>query len=159
MQLLEGFIWLGYDWVRILIPVLIALQPIVQSFGNAYFNRQPVFYIPVIIGFLVMAFIRVPKKIDVGPNGHLDWNMRFSSHMAFVFFYLFYYAFMTIPLLWQRPFSRFGALPVFGAVILIWSLYNYNDSGEFSSMWCFLAIGYAFIAYEVNKLREIQRQE
>jgi len=151
MQFAEGLAWLNYDIARYLVVYIVALQPVIQSFGNAYFNNQPIFYIPVIIGFLMMFLIRPPGKIGVGPNGHLDWFVRFDNNWSYVFYFLFYYSFMAIPLLWQKPIQRFSPLLIYGILILIYSIYNYRETGEFSSMWCFLAIGYAILAYLLNR--------
>lgn len=152
VQLWEGFIWLGFDLAKYFLVLTIGLQPIVQSFGNAYFNGQPLFYIPTIIGLLFLLFFSVPEKMGKGINGHLNWQMNTDKNTFFyLLFGVFYFVFMSIPLIWQVPFSRYGILVVYGVITLIWSFYNFNSSGEFSSMWCFLAIGYAFLAYLVNK--------
>jgi hypothetical protein len=150
MQLAEGFAWLGYDLAKYFIIFIVGLQPIVQSFGNAYFNGQPLFYIPVIIGFMLLSVLRVQEKIGVGLNGHLNWFLNFDNKMWYFIYFAYYFTFMTVPLFWQVPLNRYSILAVYGILTLLWSVYNYQLSGEFSSMWCFLAIGYAILAYIVN---------
>jgi hypothetical protein len=150
MQLAEGFAWLGYDIAKYFIIYIVGLQPIVQSFGNAYFNGQPLFYIPVIIGFLLLSFVRNPEKISAGINGHLNWSVKFDNVFIALLCLSYYFIFISLPMLWQVPLKRYIILGIYGVLTLLWSLYNYQISGEFSSMWCFLAIGYAILAYIVN---------
>ena len=150
MQLAEGFVWLGYDIAKYFIIYIVGLQPIVQSFGNAYFNEQPLFYIPVIIGFMLLSVLRVQDKIGVGINGHLSWFLNFDNKVWYFIYFAYYFTFMNIPLFWQIPLKRYSILAVYGILTFLWSVYNYKLSGECSSMWCFLAIGYAVLAYIVN---------
>lgn len=151
MQFAEGLAWLNYDIARYLIVYIVTLQPIIQSFGNAYFNGQKIFYIPVLIGILFILLIRVPENIGVGPNGHLDWSLRFDNIWSYSLYFIFYYGFMLIPLFWQIPITRFYPLIIYGVGTLLWTNYNYKATGEFSSMWCFLAIGYAILAFYLNR--------
>lgn len=157
VQLGEGFIWLGYEIFRYFLVFIVALQPIVQSFGNAYFNGKSIFYIPVIIGLLFLFILRAPKNIGKGMNGHLDWGIE-HIHVYFIILYgIYYFTFMCLPLLWQVPHKRFLVLFIYGVTTCLWSFYNYNYSGEFSSMWCYLAMGYAFLAYIVN-MKSIEKE-
>ena len=150
IQLAEGLAWLDFDISRYLLLYIVAFQPIIQSFGNAYFNNQPLFYIPVIIGLLYIPFFRVIDKITKGVGGHLVWNVNHINKYLMILYGVYYFTYMSLPLLWQVPLQRYSILIVYGLLTLTWSLYNYNLSGEFTSMWCFLGIGYAFLAYIVN---------
>ncbi len=150
MQFAEGLAWLNYDIARYLVIYIVSLQPVIQSLGNAYFNNQPLFYIPVIIGLILFGIVKIPDKIGVGPNGHLDWFVNFDNKLYYTIYFIFYFTFMLVPLFWQQPLSRYSPLIIYGVGTLIWTLYNYMETNEFSSMWCFLAIGYAFLAYFVN---------
>lgn len=150
VQLGEGFIWLGYDIFRYFLVFIVGIQPIVQSFGNAYFNNKPIFYIPVIIGLLFLFILRAPKNIGTGINGHLDWEIKHINIYFLILYGIYYFTFMSLPLLWQVPYNRFLVLFIYGVSTAIWSFYNYHLTGEFSSMWCYLAIGYAFLAYFLN---------
>jgi len=136
----------------------VGIQPIVQSFGNAYFNDKSLFNIPVILGLLFLLLLRFPKKIGKGINGQLNWEIN-HINMYFIFLYgIYYFIFMSLPLLWQVPYNRFLPLFLYGLLTCIWSYYNYILSGEFSSMWCYLAIGYAFLAYFVNMKSTLKNQ-
>jgi len=89
----------------------VGIQPIVQSFGNAYFNDKSLFNIPVILGLLFLLLLRFPKKIGKGINGQLNWEIN-HINMYFIFLYgIYYFIFMSLPLLWQVPYNRF--LPLF----------------------------------------------
>jgi len=159
MQFAEGLAWLNYDIARYLVIYIVSLQPVIQSLGNAYFNNQPFFYIPVIIGLILFGIVKIPDKIGVGPNGHLDWFVNFDNKLYYTIYFIFYFTFMLVPLFWQQPLSRYSPLIIYGVGTLIWTLYNYMETNEFSSMWCFLAIGYAFLAYYLNKNNQKENEQ
>ena len=158
-QFAEGLAWLNYDIARYLVIYIVSLQPVIQSLGNAYFNNQPLFYIPVIIGLILLGIVKIPDKIGVGANGHLDWFVTFDNKLHYIIYFIFYFTFMLVPLFWQQPLSRYSPLIIYGVVTLIWTLYNYMETNEFSSMWCFLAIGYAFLAYYLNKNNQKENEQ
>ena len=165
MQLLEGIIWVYKD-NNLQIPSIMSYailfvlicQPLVQTFGllttkstNKMFNKNVKnlmkwgLVIVTIIGILNM-FNLSPQKIDIGKCGHLKWNLTFKFEKLHEIFLIFYFIFMSIPLLFMKPLSRGIILLLYGIISLLLIQFVYNCK-EFSSMWCFIAIIYGLIAF------------
>ena len=105
---------------------------------------------PYTRGFDVLPLLGFKNKVGRGPNGYLDWVFKFSSKNVEALYSLYYFTFMFLPLFVMTPLTRFYPLIVYLAATLLYSIYNYSKSGERSSMWCFLAIGYSALCYYVN---------
>ena len=150
VQLGEGLLHIGKDIGRQVILYSIALQPVVLSFGAAYWGKKSWFYAPTLAGLMFLPLLGFKNKVGRGPNGYLDWVFKFSSKNVEVLYSLYYFTFMFLPLFAMTPLTRFYPLIVYLAATLLYSIYNYSKSGEWSSMWCFLAIGYSALCYYVN---------
>lgn len=160
VQLGEFFIWKGLDnnndkkLINIglcIISFCVLMQPIIQSFGNAYFNDIKIFYIPVIIGLYFLFYINIKKTITIGPNHHLIWSFNDDNFNLITSFRIYYIIFIALGLLWMKPIKKFIWLYIYGIIILLISYYNYYKTNEDNSMWCFYSLGYAFLAYFLNK--------
>lgn len=151
VQLGEGLLHLEHLWGRWIILYSIALQPVVNSFGAAYWGKSPIFYIPFVIGLLFIPFLSIKGDITRGPNGYLDWIFKFPGKTFTIIYAIYYFTFMFLPLTQMKPITRFYPLIIYLAITLLISLYNYGRSGEWSSMWCFMAIGYSVLCYYSNQ--------
>ena len=150
VQLGEGLLHIGKDIGRQVILYSIALQPVLFSLGAAYWGKTPFFYAPTLAGLLFLPFLGFKSKVGRGPNGYLDWVFKFPSRKTELAYVLYYFTFMFLPLFAMTPLTRFYPLIVYLAATLLYSLYNYSNTGEWSTMWCFLAIGFSALAYYVN---------
>lgn len=91
--------------------------------------------------------------VRVGPNGHLVW-LRDGEPSILGWWGWVYLAGLLLPLLWLWYWSGYrqslGWLLLFAIASLIWSWQRYHESGEFGSMWCYLAVGFGFLVWLVN---------
>lgn len=153
VQLGEGLLHIGKDIGKWVILYSVALQPVVMSFGAAYWGKSPLFYIPTVVGLMFLPMLSMKNRVSRGPNGYLDWVFKFPSSRLMTVYSIYYFTFMFLPLLVMTPFSRFYPLVIYLAATLLYSLYNYSNTGEWSTMWCFLAIGYSALCYVLNRKR------
>lgn len=150
VQLGEGMVWQGFDIGKYIILYSVLLQPIMQTFGNAYYNNQPHYYIYVFLGIIFLLLGKISKKIAIGPNHHLQWNILFNTKLVSILFILYYFIFTALPILEQKPRKNFKWLFILYIIALVYSLYSYINSNEWTSMWCFSAIIYSITAYYIN---------
>lgn len=153
IQLVEYYIWcslysddkVANRYWTVLIPPLLWLQPLVQTIG--YFSTLDqydscaVFVALSSILFYttstILSFVQRNHRKEisqVGPNGHLVWSQENIHSLPQALLYLLG---MFIPLLAAKEYLLF----IYGALSLVYSRVVYPVQ-EFSSMWCFIAIGY-----------------
>lgn len=153
IQLAEYYIWCSLYaddkeanryWTAT-IPTLLWLQPLVQTIGylttdnittinQMYITLAFIFF--YVVNILVTFVQRNHKQIisQVGPNGHLVWT---PGRVHSLFSGIAYMLGMFVPLLMAREYL----LLAYGTLSFIYSRVVYPIE-EFSSMWCFIAIGY-----------------
>ena len=98
------------------------------------------------LGFLLyglfLALTELPSfstknwQTSVGPNGHLQH--KWLSEQPFGFIML---AFLIVPLFLAGEWL----LATVNLVGMLFAAYNYYNTSEFSSMWCFVAISFWFV--------------
>lgn len=101
--------------------------------------------------FCVGIYYVATSEFDVktGTDGHLQWFRDGGSLMGSIFGPI-YLAGLFLPLmvLWvQYGFdSRVLILLLYGAISALYTVTHYS-SESFSSMWCYLAVGFAFLVW------------
>jgi len=155
IQLWEGFIWMyGMDneyISNIVVPlILITLytQPFVQTYMAYSHTNSSLLYLLSIFYFLLLFYILYRSfhermYVSTGPHNHLIWHSCDSP--SFIgSFGLLYLIGMFIGLVYGFP----NTLPLFvyGCITFIYST-KYWKTLEFSSYWCFIAVGYSILAY------------
>lgn len=150
IQLLEAGIWYNYDnelngKLTRLILLALLLQPVI-NFYMAYTTTGKLWY-----GFLAYVLIAIGVALYLynskdkfksikGENGHLIWLQNdknlFSDKKLLGLIYLFG---ILYPMLYIPNFKAKIATIGITLGTALYSIYNYNSTGEFSSMWCFSA--------------------
>lgn len=147
IQLIEYFIWSSiYEnntprnsyWTSI-IPSLLWLQPFIQTLGYLMVVDDTIIPSMLVIYYLykaIRSFSNRPQLIShIGTYGHLVWGHHFTLGQSLLYLYG-----MFAPLLLARQYVLFG----YGLVSLVYIRVKYPIQ-EFSSMWCFVAIGYTIL--------------
>jgi hypothetical protein len=154
IQLLEAGLWTtDKEHMNQLLTSLIVLallaQPLVQNYMGYKYTKQPVLWVFTII-YILLFIWGITKALSIenyksypGPNGHLVWERKDESHVLNPFT-LLYLIGLFIPLLFMK---NYLGIPLV-AIGLITFAYSWMRTGgkEFSSLWCFTAVAYAFIA-------------
>lgn len=163
IQLLEGLIWSRMDRnittgiATITAIILIALwsQPLVQTYMGYRTTGSKILYYGTILfvallGYAIYRAVTGNFTTIVGPNGHLVWidknNKSFLSSDKTKFLTIFYLMGLLGPLLFMKGIWQKTALIGYGLATLLYSIYNYSNTEEMSSMWCFIACGYSLVA-------------
>lgn len=153
MQLIEGFIWLAKDnnkdesfMVKLILPVLL-LQPLINIYWLYKLGNKRKYlpllltYIGIVIGLTLYCFTTSEKfNAAIGKNGHLIWKKNGNTlfHNTYILGTIYIVGLFVPMFLIPNINIRIITLALaFGTAL--WSLYNYNISKEFSSMWCFTA--------------------
>lgn len=153
IQVWEGLIWtFGFEneyITKIVLPlILITLytQPFTQTYMAYRYTKSHVLYIMSVLYLMILLFTisrAFTEKTTVckGPNGHLVWNFTHETFTG-----VFYLIGMFLGLIYGFPMT----LPLFlyGIFTFLYSM-KYWNTGEFSSYWCFIAVGYSILAYMV----------
>ena len=165
IQLLEGGVWYSLenkkkslnDLLTRLILIALLLQPLVQTYLGYTHTKSAFLGILsyIFIGMLVWGLLRVCKSpkgsfsSSVGPKGHLVWNSTESSNfiggkneVLSKIIPIFYFIGISLPLFFMKNHKGLPLLIV-GIGTAAYSLL-YASGKEFSSMWCFTAVLYAF---------------
>lgn len=153
IQLAEYYIWCSLyaddketnrKWTAAIQPLL-WLQPLVQTIGYLSTNNiTTVNHFLIVMAFIsfyvinvLVTFCQMSSKqtiSQVGPNGHLVWTPgRVHSLLPGIAYILGIF----VPLLMSREYL----LLAYGTISFVYSRITYPIE-EFSSMWCFIAIGY-----------------
>lgn len=166
IQLLEAGLWstdkesLNQLLTGLIVLALLA-QPLVQSYmgykymsstklgGDSYTKQNLLLimtYVYVILfiwGLIKVISNRESYQSKVGPNGHLVWESKGEPHVLSPFTWLYLIG-LFIPLLFMK---NYKGLPLL-AIGLITFAYSWikTKGKEFSSLWCFTAVIYAFVA-------------
>jgi hypothetical protein len=148
MQVGEGFIHQGKQWGRWIIWISVILQPIAQTLGSAYFGGNTIWYFWTALCILVAPFLHIDDVVKPGTHGHLEWSVQTKIFQPL--YVMIYMIGAIVPLLWMSPLSRFGILPFYMILTMLYSLYYFYNKHQWSSMWCFFACVYSVIAYIVN---------
>lgn len=138
--------------------MILILQTVVLSFGVYMFTTGWVnaIALALFIGSLLLfsygAYLTSTQKFDawVGPSGHIIWSRNGDNLMGSVLGPLYLIGlFLPLILLWiQYGLANLSPLVliVYGAVSAVYVMANY-PSQSFSSMWCYLAVGFAFLQW------------
>ena len=148
MQLGEGLIHQGMQWGKWIIWLSVIFQPMAQCLGAAYFGGHSGWYIWAILCALVAPFLKIDNVVRRGASGHLAWSVR-TEPMQSVFTVI-YMVGAIAPLLFMSPLLHYGVLAFYMVLSMMYSLYNFYNTREWSSMWCFFACVFSLIAYSVN---------
>jgi len=154
IQLWEGLIWyfgtthcLSNTVFVPLILVTLYLQPFVQTWMGYLTTKQRTLYIMsfVYIVLLIFALYRAFTEnfsVVVGEHGHLVWNTDRGSFIGS--FGVLYLLGMFLGLLYDAPTTL--PLIVYGLISFTVAM-KYMPTKEFSSFWCYIAVGYSVVAY------------
>lgn len=147
IQLIEYFIWSSiYEnntsrniyWTSI-IPALLWMQPLVQTLGHLMVAENTIVPSILVIYYLYKAIqsfsVRPHLMSHIGTYGHLVWGHHFTFWQSLLYLYG-----MFAPLLLTRQYTLF----MYGLISLVYIRFKYPIQ-EFSSMWCFVAIGYTIL--------------
>jgi len=153
IQLIEAGLWSSLDDPRLnallteIVMLALLMQPVVQSFmSNLY---EPNIASKILLGLSLAAFVWGLWKVytykkgfhtDVGPNGHLVWNLPFGAIIGAI-----YMAGLFVPLFFMKDYKWVPLLGV-GAITLLYSLKVGSKTEEWSSLWCITAVSYAIVA-------------
>lgn len=144
IQLLEGLIWLSKEpktrnILTRLVLVALMLQPLVNTWlaGMKYIA----FGYLLLFMYTIHYSFRDERSWDSipGENGHLVWkkgDQMIFDEMKFIG--VAYLLGVTVPMMFIPGPAKWLVLPITIGTGL-WSYYNYDRSGEFSSMWCLSA--------------------
>ena len=91
--------------------------------------------------------------MKVGTNGHWVWLKNGKSNPLGYWAWIYLLG-LFLPLIWLYVWSGYQTtlliLLLFAIITAIWSLVQYYHSGEFGSMWRFIAVGFAFLVFLLN---------
>lgn len=141
-----------------LISVAIFAQPLVQTLG-AYLSMEqsspvrPYLLCAIFIfaAMVVWAIHRATTEdflVTVGPNGHLIWKPQHGTLIGNELFFKLYLFGMFFGLAATFPSSQLLLLVVGGATF-VWARLQYNNTEEFGSFWCHVAVMYSMAALVV----------
>ena len=151
VQLLEAGLWstkqksLNHLFTGLILLALLA-QPLVQSYMG-YSQTKKRFLLILVWVYTILfiwgifQFFTQKFKSYPGKCGHLIWESE-NSHLLGPFV-LLYLVGLFIPLFYMG--TSGGVLILIGAITFIYSWMR-TKGKEFSSLWCFTAIAYAFAA-------------
>lgn len=152
IQLLEAGIWstdkesLNSLFTGLILLALLA-QPLVQSYmgfkytGNKTLHFLVAIYIALFI-WGIFKFFTSKFKSYPGKKGHLIWESSSKGHLLSPFTWL-YFVGLFIPLLYMGSYGI--PLLLIGMITFLYS-WMQTKGKEFSSLWCFTAVIYAFVA-------------
>ena len=156
IQLLEKYLWKCLEtndvqtnkkltgWAH----PLLWMQCIIQCLGAVYFMNKSgineghvtlLFTLTVYYIYQVFRDIRQHEQTVIGPNGHLICMKGMSTMQG-----VMYFMGLMLPLLLTSSTSKH--LLMFGAATALLCYHNYGKTGEFSSMWCLVAVLYPLVA-------------
>ena len=174
IQLLEAIAWYSIETdnkslnsnITKIILLALWMQPIVNilcaiNLGNTgSFNKIFKYYAIPLFLMLIYALYRIfftneQFETIVGPTGHLVWKSEHgipgklnSGNIVFAIMPVLYFVGLTFPLYFME--KNAGPLIIMITTV-VWSLYNYYKTKEFSSMWCFSAAAMA-VSYSLSTL-------
>jgi len=159
IQLLEYFIWKSIDsnnlednsYYTRLVPIVLFAQPLIQTYFSYTYTKSYnlLIFIYIFMGILLYTIYTINNfnyKSVKGPNKHLIWYKidKISNEKSIViqryFFGYIYLIGMGIGLYYTGNYSLLS----YGIGSFLFILNNYSED-EFSSMWCFVAIGYSLL--------------
>ena len=157
IQLVEYYIWRNKETKNDTsresnivknIPLILYSQAIVQSVGGLYYKPGDIllkfivlFFIVKIIDYLTNNFTKdTTYKAKVGPHGHLIWEGKIFNNLVSTLYLIgLSYGLFAV------GGNQMNQL-LFG-FITYWILFSkYYATREFSSMWCFVSVGYSLLA-------------
>jgi hypothetical protein len=166
MQILEAIIWKiiksggnPNDMGKYIVFALIA-QPLINSmFGFIATKNKYLLWMTII--YILMLIIESKRlknntfKIFVGPTGHLVWqryeNNEWISILGHPINKYLYLVGLTLPLCFvQTPIMKYASV-ISVMTSFLYSYKNYNDE-EFSSMWCYISVGFILVANIISHL-------
>jgi len=162
IQLLEFLVYKGGNKSMIarLIYVALWLQPFifiwaVKSYDvcNKYTIWLTILYGLLFLYSIYMATTKLSWGITKGENSHLVW--KYSNNKTFLGgLGILYIIGIFLPLLflvWKSNYSiGLILLLIYAIFSFIYSYYKYHNTGEMASMWCYIAVGFAFLAWFIG---------
>lgn len=169
IQIIEAMLWneLGKDnpdkktiqRTAKYIPALLLAQPLIQCLC-CYFVTKNNYMLCLTFVYLGLLLYETAKKdvidVTIGPNNHLVWKRYDSNNSVLPLFGNVYvgYAYMfglIVPLFFINDTVIRNVLVAYGVGSMIYSLYRYNYE-EFSTNWCYVAIGYSVVYIVASRL-------
>ena len=157
IQLLEYFIWKNInipennEYYTRLIPLVLFIQPIVQTYFAYKFTLNNTLYNLLIVYIIMFVYIFVTinnfnYQSTIGPNKHLIWykidkitKEQSTVIKRHVLGYIYLIG-MGIGLWYTGNYLLLS----YGILSFMYIFINYPED-EFSSMWCFVAIVYSLL--------------
>jgi hypothetical protein len=161
MQLDEYFAWTYLDNPQMneRISKIISATVFIQPFAMTYLISNPEIrnlYLALLVIYSCVAFWIWAKtdakfyRTTVAENGHLSWKWMPKYENLIPIYLLFFTAFLA-----EKEYFIFSVI----FVSFLFSLYSYNTSKTFSSMWCWSAnIVSAFILFKILFYDNIPRR-
>lgn len=160
IQLLEYFIWKSIEsnnsenneYYTRLLPIVLFSQPLIQTyFSYTYTNSYTLLIFSYIFASILLYTIYTINDFNYnsvkGPNNHLIWykiDKKTNEKSIVIQRYFFGYIYligMGIGLYYTGNYLSLS----YGIGSFLFILNNYPED-EFSSMWCFVAIGYSLLS-------------
>lgn len=170
IQVIEALIWTNLEnknqekadqLAKYFVPLLWA-QPLAQH-AMAYLATENTSLVPMLLttfGLMIYdvqnAFTTDSFKVSRGEKGHLVWHRyRDGEKISVLSNDLFggiYLIGLLLPILFMKDKVMSITLFVFGIISCLTIKYLYSDE-EFNSMWCYVSVGYVFMALFTNLIR------
>lgn len=163
IQFLEYSIWSHIDdeqknhYYTRLIPLVLLSHPIVQTMGALLSNQNNQLLSFVVLFYIILfiiCFVNLDNytyKSSKGEKGHLVWyrtskktNQKELLIKPLTNFGIFYIIGLIFGLFFMKSSKKYYLIT--HGVFSYFYLSRFYQYGEFSSMWCFIAILYSFIA-------------
>lgn len=168
IQILEAILWVNNnnnsninEFITTLIPFFLLLQPLVNSYvGYKNTNEDLLYYLTLVFVFVILYYILIAKQSSynttVGPNNHLVWN-RYDQNNNKVpllgnnIVIVLYLVGIFVPLFFIPDLTLRYVIITYALITFVYSMYNYLNTDEMGSMWCYLAVGIAVLALVFNR--------